>query len=490
MKIKRFEASSMSDALRAVKKDFGDNAVILSAKTVKKSNRIFGGKRKTQVVVTAAIDREASVSGAMTAQPESSAENQTFTGMEKVSEASKNNGFVPITRTGQKKLKSKFVRLASEIQRSESVPSEPPEKSLFKRLTDQGLEETIARDWSRQVLQLLSTTEAKHDENEERSALSQVIEAGNLAAPGNFPGHGNDAEKKQRRIVLVGPSGSGKTTMSAKLAASAAMQSQSAAVLSLDNYRIAGTEELMRYARIIGFQFQAPSGPEEINAALAHCRDDDVIIVDTPGFGMNDTATLQQVTDMVSQIDGAEVHLLLNAGVQHCVMAAMLDFFKPLGVVRLLFTHLDWVKDHGQLFNLAINTGLPISYLSTTSEVPDGFQQATAGRLVNLLLPAAFSAEKSTTNDGSSVTVIRSAKEAASHGKFLANRNSDIFHRPDCRSVQRINDNNILMFENELDAMAQSYKPCRMCCHDLLVPKPINAMAYRTTRTTARGRYS
>lgn len=487
MKIKRFEASSMSDALRAVKKDFGDDAVILSAKTVKKSNRIFGGRRKTQVVVTAAIDREASASGGIASHPESLAENKTFSGLEKIFNASQNNGFSPITRTGQKKLKSKFVRLASEIQRSESSASQSPEKSLFKRLTDQGLEETIARDWSRQVLQLLSTTEANYNENEERSALSQVIEAGNLAAPGHFSGPGSGTEKNQRRIVLVGPSGSGKTTMAAKLAASFAMQSQSAAVLSLDNYRIAGTEELMRYARIIGFQFQAPAGPEEINAALTHCRDDDVIVVDTPGFGMHDSATLRQVADMVSQIDGAEVHLLLNAGIQHSVMEAMLGFFKPLGVVRLLFTHLEWVKDHGQLFNLAVNTGLPISYLSTTSEVPDGYQQATAGRLANLLLPAAFSAEKSATNDVSSVTVIRSAKEAASQGKYLANRNSDIFHRPDCRSVQRINDNNILVFENELDAMAQSYKPCRMCCHDLLVPKPITAMA---CRTNARGRYS
>lgn len=487
MKIKRFEASSMSDALRAVKKDFGDDAVILSAKTVKKSNRIFGGKRKSQVVVTAAIDREAAASGAMAASAESSAENQVYTGMEKAFEASQHNGFVPITRTGQKKLKSKFVRLASEIQRSEFFPPEPPEKSLYKRLTDQGLDEATAQDWSRQVHQLLSVTDVSSDENEQRSALSQVVEAGNLVAPGYFPGHCTGPEKKQRRIVLVGPSGSGKTTMAAKLAASAAMQSQSAAVLSLDNYRIAGTEELVRYARIIGFQFEAPAGPEEISQALAHCRDNDLIVVDTPGFGMNDAATRQQVTDIISQIDGAEVHLLLNAGVQHSVMKAMLDFFKPLGVVRLVFTYLDWVKDHGQLFNLAVDTGLPISYLSTTSEVPDGFQPATAERLVNLLLPAASSPEKAAADDGSSVTVIRSQKATASRGKFLANRNSDIFHRPDCRSVQRINDNNILMFENELDAMAQSYKPCRMCCHDLLAPKPINAMAHRTT---ARGRYS
>ena len=47
MKIKRFEASSMSDALRMVKKEFGDDAVILSAKTVKKIQPAVRWKGKT-----------------------------------------------------------------------------------------------------------------------------------------------------------------------------------------------------------------------------------------------------------------------------------------------------------------------------------------------------------------------------------------------------------------------------------------------------------
>ena len=39
MKIKRFEAPSMSEALRMIKKEFGEEAVILSAKTVKKNGQ-------------------------------------------------------------------------------------------------------------------------------------------------------------------------------------------------------------------------------------------------------------------------------------------------------------------------------------------------------------------------------------------------------------------------------------------------------------------
>ena len=56
MKIKRFEAPSMSEALRVIKKEFGEDAVILSAKTMKKSSGLLANKRPQKVVVTAAID--------------------------------------------------------------------------------------------------------------------------------------------------------------------------------------------------------------------------------------------------------------------------------------------------------------------------------------------------------------------------------------------------------------------------------------------------
>ncbi|MGD8835573.1 MAG: hypothetical protein PVJ19_11555, partial [Desulfobacteraceae bacterium] len=62
MKIKRFEATSMSEALRQIKKEFGDEAVILSAKTHKKSQRFLGKKSSRKVVVTAAADNKSNAS--------------------------------------------------------------------------------------------------------------------------------------------------------------------------------------------------------------------------------------------------------------------------------------------------------------------------------------------------------------------------------------------------------------------------------------------
>ena len=55
MQIKRFEAADMTEALRLVKREFGDDAVILSAKEVKPGG-FFSALKKRHVEITAATD--------------------------------------------------------------------------------------------------------------------------------------------------------------------------------------------------------------------------------------------------------------------------------------------------------------------------------------------------------------------------------------------------------------------------------------------------
>ena len=56
MQIKRFEAQDMAQALRLIKTEFGPDAVILSAKTLKNAYGNFGFLKRPRVEVTAATD--------------------------------------------------------------------------------------------------------------------------------------------------------------------------------------------------------------------------------------------------------------------------------------------------------------------------------------------------------------------------------------------------------------------------------------------------
>ncbi len=56
MQIKRFEAPSMTEALRLIKKEFGPDAVILSARSLSREKSLFGIKKPAGIEVTAATD--------------------------------------------------------------------------------------------------------------------------------------------------------------------------------------------------------------------------------------------------------------------------------------------------------------------------------------------------------------------------------------------------------------------------------------------------
>ena len=65
MQIKRFEAKTMTAALKMVKDEFGVDAVILSARTLRQSGGFFGTGRAAGVEVTAAKDSGWSVYNAV-----------------------------------------------------------------------------------------------------------------------------------------------------------------------------------------------------------------------------------------------------------------------------------------------------------------------------------------------------------------------------------------------------------------------------------------
>lgn len=46
---------------------------------------------------------------------------------------------------------------------------------------------------------------------------------------------------------------------------------------------------------------------------------------------------------------------------------------------------------------------------------------------------------------------------------YIGNKNSHVFHHSDCTSVQRMNQSNQVILKNKEDALAQGYRPCKLC---------------------------
>jgi flagellar biosynthesis protein FlhF len=461
MKIKRFEAAGMSDALRMIKKEFGEEAVILSAKNVKKSKNRMGNALSQKVVVTAAVD---TTPLPMKTQPgQSTASDQRDLAALRDADDQEHNGklsfltrFNPITRTGQRKLQSKFVRLAS-------TPKQTDEGlSVKSHLISQGVADALAGEFEQKIASLVDTDAG--DTSALQTALSQVIQAKELIANAR-PVHKDTA----RIVVLVGPSGVGKTTTVAKLAAAHVQRMPGrVSFLSLDDQRVAGRAELERYARILGIPLQTAADPEDLATIAEHWGPRHCVFVDTPGLGAEDTNRRDHIRCMIANLSKPEVHLLLSADAQDSAMAKAIDFFMPVGVQRLGFARLDWATSTGGLVNQAAAFDLPITYLSDTPKVTQPIQVTTPDVLAALLLP----------NPGKA-RMGRSTPYASDGISYVANRNSDIFHQKTCKSVKRINNDNMVMFNDPAEALGRQFKPCRMCCNELHISKPIQRAAYK-----------
>ena len=477
MKIKRFEASSMSDALRMVKKDFGEEAVILSAKTVSKSSRIFGKRSGGKVIVTAAIDE--ALPGTEAKNSETSGQWQLPDLSDVLPEASPKpldanrtilERFTPITRTGKQKLGPKLVRLMSESKNITEQSKKSVDMTLYPFLSGQGLDEELASELAALTEEMLSP---ESSQGEQIEALAQVIETRAWVAPTTQLGI-----KNRRVVVLVGPGGAGKTATAAKLAAHAILSlEQTVALLSLDNQRVGGTDELARFAAVMGLDLEVAMDPGEVSTAMERMAQAQLIVVDTPGLVPDDTAGRSRLEQMIAALPDPEVHLLINAGCQERVISKAVHFYKALGVDRLLPTHLDWNEQIGPFVNQLSRFTFPMTYLGSGIRVPEDLHTASSRNLAMRLLGLVPEEAKVSEPDPEVMVVPRRMALGEARPKYVANRNSDIFHQTDCKSVQRISEANALIFKDSNEALVQGFKPCRMCCSEHIVHKPIDRLA-------------
>jgi flagellar biosynthesis protein FlhF len=192
---------------------------------------------------------------------------------------------------------------------------------------------------------------------------------------------------KRKVIALVGATGVGKTTNLAKLAALYAVQEHAkVGVITADTYRVAATDQLQTYASIIDIEMKIVHQPEEMRAAVAHFADRDLVLIDTAGGSPFNRGQMTDVRALVDAAEPDEVHLLVSANVALEDLRDVVTHFSLLKPSALFFTKLDETRRYGQLFCLAAEAGLPLSYFSVGQNVPDDILPVSAGTVAKLVV--------------------------------------------------------------------------------------------------------
>jgi flagellar biosynthesis protein FlhF len=197
------------------------------------------------------------------------------------------------------------------------------------------------------------------------------------------PRLGGEAEetREPRRVLFAGPAGAGKTSSLIKLAIRYGLRARlPLQILSLDTLRVGGWEQLAAYARIAGLAFDVVHNPGLLGEALAEYSGKKLILVDSPGFSP------AELRDMPELPGGFEVHLVLPATLGAKVALRAVERFESFRPTKLLFTHVDEMETPGALLEVAMRSGLPISFLASGRQIPEDIQEASKAELLAPLM--------------------------------------------------------------------------------------------------------
>ena len=196
------------------------------------------------------------------------------------------------------------------------------------------------------------------------------------------------ASAPARKLALVGPPGGGKTTTLAKLAAAFKLHhGRSVGLLSLDMHRLAAGDQLRRYADVIGVPLESVQTIEALREALERLRGVDCLLIDTPGVGPREQGRFARLAALLRAARPDEVHLVLPACRTAASQTRVAQAFQPLGVSRVVLTHLDEAVGFGVVLNAVDKLKLNLSYLASGQNVPQDLERACSPRIAELILP-------------------------------------------------------------------------------------------------------
>jgi flagellar biosynthesis GTPase FlhF len=183
-------------------------------------------------------------------------------------------------------------------------------------------------------------------------------------------------------VAVVGAGGAGKTAVVARLAAAyAAARRLPVAVIALRPKD--GGAELARLLAPAGVPLWATDDVEGAAARIANLRRGALVLVDTPAVPARAGAERDALVADLRRLGLDEVHFALPAVLAGEVAREMLFAARELGADRIAVTHSDATARLGMPVELAVETGLPISYLADSVTV----RPAAAEDLAFALLP-------------------------------------------------------------------------------------------------------
>ena len=462
MQIKRFEAKNMTTALRLIKNELGPDAVILSAKSLRKSKSFLGSMKYAGVEVTAAIDNH------VIQRNHSEIVDSGISYLNRDNTRLKDRHQPPRQRA-QRSLPGIIDPKTQSNQLTRRRALSSGRKKAISSLHHHILAQEVDRGIASEIIDKIKENPfpfwdlSKQNQNSKlKSILKEMgarIDRDSLIV------------EKPTVAVFVGNAGVGKTSTIAKLAAlQSRRHKKNVGLITLDNYGITAVEQLKLYAQIIGIPLEAAVTSTELRKSINKFQDNDLILIDTPGINHHNQTLIRELGAYFAKLPNLQIHLVLSATTKEKDIVATIAAFRELNINRVLFTKLDETRTYGNLINTLITTHIPLSFICSGRSVPDDIEPGSIDKMVELLLES----DGAPINRSSTVSLKVGSKAAEiknipkNESYFVANQNSDIYHCFDCKWTKKIKSENMIQFSSAKEADKNKFLPCSNCRPDRL----------------------
>ncbi len=437
MIIKKFQAETETEAIMLAKEELGKDAIVMNIKIIKPRG-VYKLFKKPMVEVTAAADDEVVYSDGEkmlsdlqklkqekmasemkeTADVKPQLQNNQQTSLpplrsnlniynnpniiideeEKVSgneEASMNGSAIEQKLNELQKLMEKQLREKEEAakkaeeEEAKKVEEEakPESKSaIYTRLIkEQMINNEVDYKYADQIIDEIKSgiSEESAVDNVLSSVYQKIIlKIGQIKTI-------SIEENSPKYIFFIGPTGVGKTTTIAKIASDLKLKKKAnIALVTSDTYRIAAVEQLRTYANILSIPLKVVYTPEEMESVKTEFSGYDIVLIDTAGRSHQSEEQREDISKLLATIPEEErdVYLVLSATTKYRDLIKITECYNEISKYNLIFTKLDETDCVGNILNIHMMTGAPLSYTTCGQNVPDDIGKLDAQGIAKKLL--------------------------------------------------------------------------------------------------------
>lgn len=408
MKIKRFTAKNMREAIRQVREEQGPDAVILSNRRVPEGIEVVAATDydaaliqqalrnddQTETTIVPAperpLPREIAASTVFTPPataitpraepPRIAAEAAIPAAAARIpvaaptvttvlrSAGAEDSSYQDLRRelnSMRSMLENQLNGLVWEQMRSK----QPRRVAVLRSLMNLSITPVLAREIAAELPQDASDDQARY------------LPLGALAR--RIPATKPDPIMEGGVVALVGATGVGKTTTIAKLAARYAARhgTRDLAVVSTDCYRVGAQEQLHTYGRLLGVPVHTANGAEQLGQILQRLADRKLVLIDTAGMAPRDEKLSAQL-EALTKAGNVRSFLVLPASSQTGDLDQAVQRFGAAPLSGCILTKLDEATRIGGALSTVIRRHVPVAYFCDGQRVPEDLHLARPYHLV------------------------------------------------------------------------------------------------------------